>query len=425
VSVVDLSPLATGMQLAGNPTNPEDFVIRAFPGNQQHQACTPHPHTGTMLIRPFSAPASTSPHFEVLSLGARVVLDSGISRREITMNDVRDELDTIFAQLPAAKASPMKASPAKKFDAVTVDIDASPAANLSKSAVKKALVMTPTSDACVQTDLSDTAVVNEGSTVAEVTRDVEAVVSVPVVAPAAVVNININDGKANYAWGNSGRSLRFSAATAARFGLRTLVPDAPVVAEPAKQQQVTADDVSAASDTQNKNAYAWGKNHTMVLSKAAAATFGMRVIIPESPQAPSSPELVQNVLGDVMKTPPRSALTAARTPLSSAVTVGPKRVPPTPACSPEDDDSTSPCVTPSKAVDTTTDEVKKAPRIIRFSTFDAAAVLRKLENGGITPPRCVTPSDDRLAGMTLAELASTPLHEVYPELFGPGGVILI
>ncbi len=399
---VDLSPLATGMQLA---VNPDEFVIRAYPGN--HQACTPHPATGTMLVRPFSAPASTSPRFEVLALG------SGISRREITMNDVRDELEKIFAQLPASKASPTKAAAAGRGNdnKISVDVNhcnAPSAATLSKSAVKKALMMSPSSDACIQTDFSDADNVN-------VTSDA---------APASAVDVD--DGKLLYAWGNSGNTMRLTPAAAAKLGMRCVVSASVTSPAPAAKQPAAVNlaPVSAAVGSDNeKVTVAWGNGgHTMRLSKTAAAKFGMRVIVPE---VAFTPEPAVKTAATPLFTPVSAA--AVKTPLSAAFTVGPLFGAPTPACSPADSLVSPPLYnTPNSAV-TTTSITNKRPPPIRTSTFDIAAVMLKLANSGVTPPPTTTPTGGigkDFADMTIRELASTPLWELYPQMYGPGDVLL-
>ncbi|KAL4524212.1 hypothetical protein Ndes2437B_g04999 [Nannochloris sp. 'desiccata'] len=390
---VDLSPLATGMQVTGNAASSEDFVIRAFPGNQQHQACTPHPATGTMLIRPFSAPASTSPRFEVLSVG---VPGSGISHREITMNDVRDELDKIFAQLPAAKASPTKAAATLKDDNTDRN-NASPAAALSKSAVKKALMMTPpTSDAAAQTDLSHAD--------------------------------KVDDGKANYAWGNSGHTMRLSATAAAKLGMHVVVSEVDTAAESARQQEAVVNSgkiATAPVPEDDKITVAWGnKGHTMRLSRAAAAKFRMKIIVPEAEvDSPAASVFNASAIPTLVGT-----ASAVKSPLSSAISVGPIKGAPTPACSPAGSlvSSLSPCITPSNASNTSTAKIggNKRPPPIRTSTFDVAAVMLKLANNGMTPPPSTNAAGKSFFDMSLKELVSTPLSELYPGLYGPDDELL-
>jgi uncharacterized lipoprotein YbaY len=425
---VDLSPLASGLQLTGGVAQPEDFVIRAFPGNQKHLACTPHPATGSMLIRPFSAPASTSPRYEVISVRGP---GSGISRREITMNDVRDELDKIFAQLPAAKASPTKAagSSAIEKDSINDCNITSPATNasadLNKSTVKKVLMMTPTCDAAVQTELSNADDVIVDSKVA-----FTAEAALP--DPAVITNM-LDDGKANYAWGNSGRTMRLSAAAAAKLGMRVFVPEEATVAEPATEQKAAVNSGNALTTPvsvpdDDKVTVAWGnKGHTMRLSRAAAAKLGMKVIVPETEMVGFTAAPALDALATPTTAKSKTLLSAGY--VSAAILDGPIKDAPTPACSPADSlmFSMSPCITPcANAAHTSTAKTvgNKRPPPIRTSTFDVAAIMLKLANNGVTPPPSTTTAGKSFSEMSLKELVSTPLSELYPGLYGPDDELL-
>jgi hypothetical protein len=311
------------------------------------------------------------------------------------MNDVRDELHTIFAQLPASKASPTK-NATKMVKETNVCVD-SP--ELPNSTFKKALMLTPTSDAAVQTDL-----INDPT---------QAESPLHTALPTENNADSVDDEKDLYAWGHTGFTLRLSSAVAAQIGMRCVVSEGAPIPEPVVKQQannlVAVTPASQAIEDE-KITVAWGtRGHTMRLSKAAAAKLGMKVTVPctASTTVPSE---------EGFSTPVRSSNTVMKsplkTPLSGAFTVGPK---PT-ASSPTDTviSARSPSVTPSNPVQ------KKTPTV-RYSTFDAASIMLKLANNGVTPP----PSTARVERkknfdeLSLAEMVSMPLCELYPEFYGP------
>lgn len=231
----------------------------------------------------------------------------------------------------------------------------------SSLVMKKALTMTSTCDAAVQTDLSNAE---------DVTVDSNAALTAEP-APAGVTN-NLNDGKVNYAWGNSGHTMRLSPATAAKLCMRVVVPEEFSV-DPTAELALNASITPAISNSE---------------------------------------------------TPPLDSY------VSAAISDGPIKDAPTPASSPTDSliFSMSPDTTPSdNALNESAGKIdgNKRPPPIRTSTFDVSAIMLKLANNGVTPPPSTTSTGKSFSEMSLKELLSTPLAELYPGLYGSDDELLV
>ena len=196
------SPLAAGLQKPS--AGEDDFVIAAFSGKHSPAPRLVHLTPKTGAVAP--APSPLSPAVKTAS-------------EAVTLADVQHKLPAIFEQLPAAKVSPQK-----KTLTVTAVIDA------SAGETENWVATFPTIEEAKTPEAKKT----PAPGLASPKRSAKKTPSTSTVDPVTPSKTNIDsDDYAHYAWGNSGHTIRLSAANAAALGMKCKVDvsAADVIAE--------------------------------------------------------------------------------------------------------------------------------------------------------------------------------------------------